>query len=53
MSGYLTASRARRSEDLPVLIVIALSLALGNAMTETGAAYSEASSLLDFGPLIP
>lgn len=38
VSGCLTASRARRSVDLPVLVVIAASFALGNAMTETRAA---------------
>lgn len=36
-TGCLTASRARLSVDLPVLIVIAASFALGNAMTITGA----------------
>lgn len=34
----ITASKARRYIDLPVLIVIAASFALGSAMTETGAA---------------
>jgi len=36
--GCTTASRARRSLDLPVLVVIGSSFALGNAMDETGAA---------------
>ncbi len=52
-SGCLTASRARRSVDLPVLVVIASSFALGNAMTETGAAEWVAGSLLSFGLLTP
>ncbi len=53
VSGCLTASRARRSVDLPVLVVIAASFALGNAMTETGAAGWVADGLLGFGPLTP
>ncbi|MEP3590464.1 MAG: SLC13 family permease [Marinobacter sp.] len=53
LAGCLTASRARRSVDLPVLVVIAASFALGNAMTVTGAAEWVASSLLSFGPLTP
>ncbi len=53
VSGCLTASRARRSVDLPVLVVIAASFALGNAMTETGAAQWVAGGLLGFGPLTP
>jgi len=53
VSGCLTASRARRSVDLPVLVVIASSFALGNAMTVTGAAQWVASGLLGFGPLTP
>ncbi|MDS1309481.1 SLC13 family permease [Marinobacter xiaoshiensis] len=53
MVGCLTASRARRSVDLPVLVVIASSFALGNAMTETGAAQWIAGGLLGFGPLTP
>lgn len=53
LSGCLTASRARRSVDLPVLVVIAASFALGNAMTVTGAAGWIANSLLSFGPLTP
>lgn len=51
--GCLTASRARRSVDLPVLVVIAASFALGNAMTQTGAAQWVAGGLLGFGPLTP
>lgn len=38
VSGCLTASRARRSVDWSVLVAIAASFALGNAMSETGAA---------------
>ncbi|MCK7544800.1 SLC13 family permease [Marinobacter bryozoorum] len=53
VSGCLTASRARRSVDLPVLVIIASSFALGNAMTATGAAEWVATSLLGFGPLTP
>ena len=53
LAGCLTASRARRSVDLPVLVVIAASFALGNAMTVTGAAEWVASSLLSFGLLTP
>ncbi|MBC7193692.1 SLC13 family permease [Marinobacter sp.] len=54
VSGCITASRARRSVDLPVLVVIAASFALGNAMTVTGAAEWVASGLLGlFGPLTP
>lgn len=53
MSGCITASRARRSVDLPVLVVIAASFALGNAMTVTGAAEWIAQGLLGFGPLSP
>jgi len=51
--GCITASRARRSVDLPVLVVIASSFALGNAMTETGAAQWIAGGLLGWGPLTP
>lgn len=53
VTGCLTASRARRSVDLPVLVVIGASFALGNAMTETGAAVWVASGLLGFGRLTP
>lgn len=52
-TGCITASRARRSVDLPVLVVIASSFALGTAMSETGAANWVAGSLLSFGPLTP
>ena len=52
-SGCITASRARRSVDLPVLVVIAASFALGNAMTVTGAAAWVAGGLLGFGGLTP
>lgn len=51
--GCITASRARRSIDLPVLVIIGASFALGNAMTETGAAQWLAGLLLSFGPLTP
>jgi hypothetical protein len=53
VSGCITASRARRSVDLPVLVVIAASFALGNAMTVTGAAAWVAGGLLGFGELSP
>ncbi|MCL7945118.1 SLC13 family permease [Marinobacter sp. ATCH36] len=53
VSGCITASRARRSVDLPVLVVIAASFALGNAMTETGAAIWVANGFLGFGALTP
>lgn len=53
VTGCITASRARRSVDLPVLVVISASFALGNAMTVTGAAEWVAGSLLSFGPLTP
>ncbi|MBB5322529.1 SLC13 family permease [Marinobacter oulmenensis] len=53
VSGCLTASRARRSVDLPVLVIIAASFALGNAMTDTGAAEWIADGLLGMGPLTP
>lgn len=53
VSGCITASRARRSVDLPVLVVIASSFALGNAMTSTGAAEWVAGGLLGFGELTP
>ncbi|MFE8073374.1 SLC13 family permease [Marinobacteraceae bacterium S3BR75-40.1] len=49
----VTASRARRSIDLPVLVVIAASFALGNAMTETGVARWIADGLLNAGGLSP
>ena len=53
VSGCLTASRARRSVDLPVLVVIAASFALGNAMTVTGAADWIVGGLLGIGNLSP
>lgn len=52
-SGCITASRARGSIDLPVLIVIAASFALGNAMIVTGASAWIAESLLGGGVLSP
>ena len=52
-SRCITASRARRSVDLPVLVVIASSFALGTAMSETGAAQWVAGGLLNFGTLTP
>ncbi|MCK2150057.1 SLC13 family permease [Marinobacter alexandrii] len=51
--GCITASRARRSVDLPVLVVIGASFALGTAMTETGAAQWLAGGLHGFGTLSP
>ena len=51
--GCTSAQRARRSLDLPVLVVIASSFALGNAMDKTGAAQWLASGLLDQGDLSP
>lgn len=51
--GCITASRARRSVDLPVLVVIAASFALGNAMTVTGAAQWVAELLLGSGNMAP
>lgn len=53
ISGCLTAVRARRSVDYSVLVVIAASFALGNAMTVTGAAQWLADSLLWLGPVSP
>lgn len=53
LSGCLTASRARRSIDLPVLVVIAAALALGSALTVTGAADWVAQALQGAGPLSP
>lgn len=53
VSRCITASRARRSVDLPVLVVIAASFALGNAMTETGAAQWVAGGLLGSGEWSP
>lgn len=52
-TGCVTATRARRSLDIPVLVVIAASFALGNAMTQTGAAQFIAEGLLDFGLITP
>ncbi len=49
----ITASRARRSVDLPVLVVIASSFALGNAMADTGAANFIATSLLGDAGMSP
>ncbi|KEA64218.1 Sulfate permease, Trk-type [Marinobacterium lacunae] len=45
-SRCVTAGKARRYIDLPVLVVIAASFALGNAMTVTGAATAIADTLL-------
>ncbi|MGM0565015.1 MAG: SLC13 family permease [Pseudomonadota bacterium] len=45
-TGCVTAGRARRSFDLPVLVVIAASFALGRAMSETGVAEFLAGQLL-------
>lgn len=52
-TGCITASRARRSVDLPILVVIAASFALGNAMTVTGAAEWVAGGLLAGGDFTP
>ncbi|MCH8553310.1 MAG: SLC13 family permease, partial [Natronospirillum sp.] len=49
----ITASHARRSIDLSVLVVIAASFALGAAMRETGAAAGVAQMLLGTGNLSP
>ncbi|SFM82090.1 SLC13 family permease [Marinobacter pelagius] len=49
VSRCITASHARRSVDLPVLVVIAASFALGNAMSETGAAATIVGTLLENG----
>ncbi|MGF2735321.1 SLC13 family permease [Marinobacter sp. DUT-1] len=49
VSRCITASHARRSVDLPVLVVIAASFALGNAMSETGAAATIVGTLLGNG----
>lgn len=51
--GCVTVNRARRSLDLPVLIVIAASFALGAAMSETGAAQWVADGVLGVGVLTP
>ena len=51
--GCTSAQRARRSLDLPVLVVIASSFALGNAMDKTGAAHWLANTLLGQGDLSP
>lgn len=53
LTGCLTSSRARRSIDHSVLIVIAASFALGNAMTQSGAAQWLAGTLLALGPMSP
>lgn len=53
LSGCLTASRARRSVDFPVLIVIAASFALGTAMSTTGTAQWLAQTLLGTGGMTP
>ena len=53
ISGCITSSRARGSIDLPVLIVIAASFAMGNAMTVTGASSWIAQGLLGTGVLSP
>ncbi|WP_375177546.1 SLC13 family permease [Marinobacter mobilis] len=49
VSRCITAGKARRSLDLPVLVVIAASFALGNAMSETGAAAALVGALLGNG----
>lgn len=49
----VTASHARRSVDLSVLVVIAASFALGTAMHKTGAAGAIVDSLIGDGALSP
>ncbi|WP_339846540.1 SLC13 family permease [uncultured Halopseudomonas sp.] len=49
----ITAGKARRYIDLPVLIVIAASFALGNAMTVTGAAQSIAGLIVSSESISP
>src|SRR5690606_16839090 len=46
VTGCITAGKARRYIDIPVLTVIAASFALGSAMTETGAAVYIAGQLV-------
>jgi len=46
LSGCIGATAARRSVDLSVLVVIGASFALGQALTQTGAAQFVASHLL-------
>lgn len=53
VTGCITAGRARRSVDLPVLVVIAASFALGNAMTQTGASAWVVEGLLGSGEFSP
>lgn len=49
----ITATKARRYIDLPVLVVIAASFSLGNAMTLTGAAASIAEFLIVSDKITP
>lgn len=49
----VTASHARRSVDVSVLVVIAASFALGTAMLKTGAAGAIVDSLIGDGALSP
>lgn len=53
LSGCLTAGRARRSVDYPVLVAIAASFALGAALAKTGAAMWLANTLISGGPATP
>lgn len=53
ITGCVTASRARRSIDLRVLVVIAASFSLGFAMQKTGAANMIAESLLPLTSISP
>jgi di/tricarboxylate transporter len=53
LTNCITAGRARRSVDLPVLVVIAASFALGTAMTVTGAAEWVVGGLLGLGDFSP
>jgi di/tricarboxylate transporter len=49
VTGCLTAARARASVDLPVLLVIAASFALGNAIAVSGLAQAAVNTLIQSG----
>ncbi len=53
LTGCLTSSRARASLDLSVLVVIAASFALGQALTSSGAAQLLAGGLLGWAGASP
>jgi len=53
ITGCINTSRARRSIEIPVLVVIASSFALGNAMTITGAADWIVGNLMGSGEMSP